>query len=288
MPTSARAWQLATCVFALIALGLGGALFLGSRTTGTSNRPSAPLSDLVIRPGQLTLVVLTDSSLVLLHEITGRMMSVTEYESRRYPETFRSGTPTPELQNFARHLTTRRLMSLPDLNLAMGLIRRRPDAAERIQVVHARDIGPRNLKDNNVVLLGGARSNPWAGLFEERLNFQFEFSDGGTPARIVNRKPQPGELAAYEPDPGKERAFARIALVPNLNHTGRVLLLSGTTIEATEGAAEFFLNDRAWETLSATLGRNPGAGRGFEVLLKTNSIGGTARSGQIIAHRALP
>ncbi|MBY0506251.1 MAG: hypothetical protein K2X03_20200 [Bryobacteraceae bacterium] len=283
VPDPTRGWKLATVGLALLAVALSLAVFRREPRGGV-RPPAAPLSDLVIRPGQRTVIVMTDSSLVLLHELTGRMMSANEYESRQYPLGEQRGAPEP----FVRHLTTRRLLSLADLSLAMGLIRRRPDAEEWIQVVHARDVGPRNFKDNNVILMGGARSNPWTGLFEERLNFRFVFSDGGTPPRVVNSEPQAGELAAYEPDPGKTRAFARIALVPNLNHTGRVLLLSGTTIEATEAASEFFLNDQALETLRTALGRDPSGGKGFEVLLETNSIGGTARSARIIAHRQLP
>ena len=126
-------------------------------------------------------------------------------------------------------------------------------------------------------------------LFEDRLTFRFEFSDGAVPARIVNTKPQQGESAVYQTEGrnggsrrASRRAFARIALVPNLNHTGRVLLLSGTTIEATEAAAEFFLDERAAETLKATLGSHPSEGTGFEVLLETSSIGGTARNARVI------
>jgi hypothetical protein len=55
-------------------------------------------------------------------------------------------------------------MSLADLSFVTGLLRTRPDAIDRSQVVHARDVGPRNLKDGNLILLGGSRANPWTGL----------------------------------------------------------------------------------------------------------------------------
>jgi hypothetical protein len=76
--------------------------------------------------------------------------------------------------------------------------------------------------------------------------------------------------------------------VPNLNSTGRVLLIAGTTIEATEAATEFFLDGQAGQSLTGVLGRQPSEGNGFEILLETTAIGGTARNSRIIAHRLLP
>ncbi len=287
-PDRTRFWQFTSLVTTLLALGFAAA-FLGNSPAPTTAPPrSAPLSELVIRHGQRTLIVLADSSLVLLHELTGQTVSVDDYAARRYPES--SVLSNFGSQNLARRLTSTQLTSLADLGFAMGLIRLRPDAAERIQVVHARNVSPRSLKENNVILLGGPRSNPWAVLYEDRLNFRFDFAAGQPSARIRNSAPQPGEPAAYETE-GREgnltRAFARVALVPNLNQTGRVLLISGTTIEAIEAASEFFLNENSLQSLTVILGRPPSDGKGFEILLEVSAIGGTARNASLLAHRLL-
>jgi hypothetical protein len=288
-----RFWQFTTLALGAIAVALGIA-FLRS-TAGAPpaavNRRSASLTDLVIRPGHRTLVVLADSALVLLQELTGHMVHADEYETRQYPPTLRGGLANSKLQEFAQSLAITQLTSMADVGFASGLVRMRPDAADRISVLHARNVGPRNLKDDNVVLLGGSRSNPWTELFEDRLNFRFDFSNGRTRASIVNTKPQAGEANRYETEgrTGRAlRAFARMALVPNLNQTGGVLLISGTTIEATEAASEFFLEEQATQALTKVLGRNPSEGSGFEILLETSAIGGTARNARIIAHRLLP
>ena len=252
-----RYWQFSTLVLALVALGFGLAFF---RTyfsvTAVVHKPS--LTDIIIRPGQRTLIVLADSSLVLLHELTGQTVNVHDYEARQYPQAMAS----PDLRKFAKRLSSIQLTSLANLGLAMGLARTRPDAADRIQVIHARNVTPRNLKENNLILVGGSRSNPWAGLFEDRLNFRFDFSNGRQRAHIVNTKPQPGEAEEYISKEGSSRGFGRLALTSNLNHSGKVLLISGTTIEATEAASEFFLDDSASQTLSLLLGRKPSEGLG--------------------------
>jgi hypothetical protein len=292
-PDRTRVWKLTALGCALLALVLGAALVRNTAMVVPAGAPraAAPLTDLVIRPGQRTLIVLADSSLVLLHELTGQVVNAEDYASRRYPPVPGGRSTDSASPAFARILAARQLTSVADVGFAIRILRLRPDAAERLVVVHARNVGPRNLKENNVILIGGPRSNPWTGLFEDRLSFRFDFSGERAWARILNARPQPGEPPVYETE-GRDgtatRAFARIALVPNLDHTGRVLLIAGTTIEATEAAAEFFLDGQAGQSLTGVLGRQPSEGNGFEVLLETTAIGGTARNSRIIAHRLLP
>jgi hypothetical protein len=77
-PDRTRVWKLAALGCALLALVLGAALVrnTGKVAPAGAQRAAAPLTDLVIRPGQRTLIVLADSSLVLLHELTGQVISV--------------------------------------------------------------------------------------------------------------------------------------------------------------------------------------------------------------------
>ncbi|MCL5744664.1 MAG: hypothetical protein M1541_12180 [Acidobacteria bacterium] len=286
-PGSAARWKITAAVCALLALAASAAYLharfgIASRRTGES-----PLTNLIIRPGERTIVVLADSSMVLLHEVTGHLMTADEYAARQAP-------PPPEdpsLEILTRSILSQQLTSIADVEFALHLIRNRPDASDRIVVVHARNIGPRSLKEGNAILLGGSRSNPWAKLFEDRLNYRFDFSGERPSSRLVNTRPRPREPASYETERRHgivAKSFARIALVPNLDNSGRVLLISGTTIEGTEAATEFFFGPHSTARLAQALGRAPSAGNGFEVLLETTAIDGTARSSRIVGARAIP
>ena len=71
-------------------------------------------------------------------------------------------------------------------------------SADRLSVIHARNVGPRSLKQDNAILLGGPRSNPWTKLFEERLTYRFDFTGERSVGRLANTRPRPGEPAFYE------------------------------------------------------------------------------------------
>jgi hypothetical protein len=72
--------------------------------------------------------------------------------------------------------------------------------------------------------------------------------------------------------------YADIAVVPNMERSGTVLILNGIDMVAVEAAGEFALSG----ALSSTL-----AGRGSraEILLKIRSIAGTASKSEVIAIR---
>ena len=92
--------------------------------------------------------------------------------------------------------------------------------------------------DDDFVVLGSYRSNPWGRLFEDQLNFKF-VRDSKTNSEIIrNKKVWQGESALYTPTAGgwnSGDAFAVIALVENPNHAGKVLLVAGMSAAATEG-----------------------------------------------------
>src|ERR1700716_3281695 len=69
----------------------------------------------------------------------------------------------------------------------------------------------------------------------------------GKPEVILNRHPLPGEPAKFEvhkdAKTGETITFARVYLVENLARTGRVLLVAGQSMSATEMAGEVLLHD---------------------------------------------
>jgi hypothetical protein len=277
----ARKWQIATITLALTTAAL--AILLFARVPGRPAEMAAKptLADVIITPGQRTLIVLPDSGLLLLQQLTGRPVTAGEYADHQEESEALREVPSDVLP----FLRGQQLTSAAHIGLALRLLRLRPDAADRVSVYHARGITARNLKEGHALLLGGPRANPWAALFEERLNFRFDFGGGRPRARILNHAPRNQEPREFE-SPAGGKGYARLALVPNLARTGKILLISGTTTEATEAAAEFLIAPASIQLLQRTFSvKDVLSLGGFEVLLETESVGGTARESKVISFR---
>lgn len=289
-PASNQFWRNVAIALGISTLLLSAAaIFLWRAAQPQNAAKSEPqtIVDLVLRPAQRTLVVLADSSMVFLQQFSGKTLTVEEYANRDYRRNL--AAKNPEVQSMLQALTAAQLTSVADMLLAARVIRLRSDMASRIEILHARSVTARNLKEDNLLLIGGPRSNPWVSLFEDRLNFRFSFSDRAVPPTILNPHPRASEASSYssETNPnGDRKYYARIALVPNLSGTRNVLLVSGSTMEATEAAAEFVLSTRSPELLVNALGlRTLTLTSSFEVLLETSAVGGTAKNARIVAGR---
>ncbi len=284
---SERHWRIAAIAFGLSTLALAGLAL----SVWVWNRPHGAelhsIVDPVLRPTQRTLIVLADSSMVFLQQFTGKTLTVEEYSNREYLRN--PDAKTPGERAILTALSAAQLTSVADMGVAVRVIRMRSDMAKNIEVVHARSVTARNLKEDNLLLIGGPRSNPWVSLFEDKLNFRFSFSNPSLQATIVNRHPREGEAPNYLPGAESDadrKSYARVALVPNLSGNRSVMLISGGTIEATEAAAEFVLSPRSPELVLAALGLRAFSDTvSFELLLETSAAGGAAKNAHIIAHR---
>jgi hypothetical protein len=233
-----------------------------------------------------TLVVCADSTLVVAQTILHRSISLEDYLTHDY-----AGTPdhaVGEEGSLLRLLSRWQFTDLADLRLVQRLYRINGDYWDKVQVRSAKTAAFQDFKNGNIVLLGSNRSNPWNRLFEPMLNFQFDFDDKTRTPLIRNRTPLPGEEAEYRGAPAGQsgNAYSLIALVPNLRHTGNVLIVAGTTAESTEATGEFVTNGRASAGfLSTLMRRNKGRLPYFEVLLKSGMLAGVAGNVEIVATR---
>ncbi|MCU1257359.1 MAG: hypothetical protein JWO80_244 [Bryobacterales bacterium] len=195
-------------------------------------------------PGPVQLVV-ADDALVLIQVLLGRRFTLLEYENLGHlalPEL----VAQKDLQHFWRILATRQITNLGDLQnvtrIADGLRWR----GRKVNVRQARQVNAREFRTGDFVILGSSFSNPWADLFQvEDSNFAIPPVRPGLPAPILNRHPLAGEPSRFEvhPDPktGKVVTYARVTLLPNTGRSGRVLLVAGLSMAATEMAGDFLL-----------------------------------------------
>jgi hypothetical protein len=160
-------------------------------------------------------------------------------------------------------------------------------AADRFTVRYARELHMEDLKDANAILLGSSFSNPWVELFQKNLNFEFNYRPHPNESVILNRRPASGELPLYANDAAgpSHRTYAVVALVPNLNDTGWVLIVEGLTMAGTQAAADILFNRDAMRPILEKAGAGNGQLKPFEVLIETRSFGSNSPQASIIASR---
>jgi hypothetical protein len=233
-----------------------------------------------------TDIVIADSSLSLFQELLDRQMTLAEYlDADRWMQANQFGAD-PRLQAFAHRAAQRRFTSLASVTAVYRIGQLAARDQSRISFFSARDFNIRELKSDNVVLLGSSRANPWMELIQDRLNFRFGFDQQSHYSYFENRNPRPGELGFYRTD--SSVSYCQIAFLPNLGRTGNLLVIGGTEVEGTEGGSEFVTTEQSLAELSAVAkpdanGRMPY----FEALLESNRVGGAAPSFHIVSARLL-
>jgi hypothetical protein len=180
-----------------------------------------------------------------------------------------------------------------DLGIVLSISELATAASQHLKIHTARSLQLLDFKtDDNFILLGSPRSNPWVERFSDQLDFTFAFDQTLKMEVVRNKRIQPGELAVYVPtangwDTG--HAYAIIALVANPNQNGRVALLAGSNAEATEAAGKLSTNLELLSSILKSHGIDPGGPpRPFEMLLHVSIMAGSSNTFDVIAcHRLL-
>jgi hypothetical protein len=115
-----------------------------------------------------------------------------------------------------------------------------------VSVRNARQVNARDFQKGDFVILGSSHTNPWAALFEvQDSNFPFDPTPLGKTATVRNVSPLPGEPTYFEvhqdAKSGETVSYARLTLLQNTTHKGRVLVVAGQSMASTELGAEFVL-----------------------------------------------
>ena len=208
-------------------------------------------------------IVVADDALVLMQVLLDRRFTLEEYENLTYmnvPDFARE----KDLMRFWASLSTRQITNVGDLQnanrIAGDLQAKSWDATSR----QARQMHARSFRSGNFVILGSSFSNPWASLFPvEESNFPLDgLPRPGKPEIILNRRPLKGEPDKFEvhedSKTGKKVTFARVYLLDNSAHSGRVLIVAGQSMSATEMAGELLLRQDSTAQIRGALGLSSG------------------------------
>ncbi len=282
-----RILTIALIATALVAATSIGALVLERRHA----RPTVAVSESVplfwsslFNANHKTNVILADSGLVILQNLTRRRITLDTYLNGDYLKNL-PPTAYPVAQTI--NLGIRRYTSIVDVNIQNRLFRMPGVDLDRTQFRYARDLRMDDIKQGNLVLLGTYESTPWVQLFEPSMNFYFENDLAAGVFSIVNRAPRPGEQPKYDAlnnDP-EHTVYGLVAYRPSLSGSENVLILEGQSMAGTETAADFVFDDGYLLPFLRSI-RNPdGSIPYFELLLRSRSIGVEASRLEIIASR---
>lgn len=257
---------------------------------------ATPGSDLLwpalFGPSHTTHLITSDPNIVVVQEITGSVLTISDYANHKYiPE---SKTLTPEQVHYSHLILWGDNSSAaldPPITASIAALAQK--YSKKMDVHAARSIQLTDLKnDDSYVFLGSPRSNPWTALFNDELDFRFFFDNATGQEIVLNVHPHPHEQSSYVPTAlgwATGQSYAVVAYIQNLDQNGQVLLLAGASGEGTEAAGKLATD---LPRLSATL-RNcgiPASGpiRHFELLLRVSTMAGSPNTTDVVACHILP
>jgi hypothetical protein len=161
------------------------------------------------------------------------------------------------------------------------------DVNREIALKQSRTLSAEDLKNRNVIMLGGAWVNDWSGKLPDDEDFAYSVN-----ATILNRNPQAGEEREYVPQfdgrtGGLLIDYALITIKPNLTAGHKVMVLSGIYSQGTEAAVEFVTVRDYLNQINQRLEQSNTPGH-FQALLKVGVENGIPTTISILALHKLP
>jgi hypothetical protein len=242
----------------------------------------------LFRGGRQTQLIASDGNAMVFCDFLGRTLTPAEYIGGNYPASLiDSQVHDSRSREAVRSLMDNYLTNMTDLRAAARLAVVAAATGGRLNIVYARDFRYHPQDSDNLILLSHRKANPWAGLFEERLNFRYEFDAKAYRASILNHAPKPGEQVKYPVQWGVE-TYALIAYQRKPVGEGHVLLLEGTDVGAVEAGCDLLTDESRIRSVYGRLGIRPsGPVPEFEVLLRAKQLRSWVRDYTIVAHRLI-
>lgn len=288
LPQAAHArriyWIASVCLLLVLLVGIS----IWTRRTQLLPNPQQRFWAALFGADRSAMIVPADSTLVLLEELTGQPVHLADYLSRHYLASMVLLPGHGPLS--AGSLADSQYTSMADLNLVWKMMRNTTYARDHAEVRYARDLSISDAKENNLVLIGGARANPWVELFAGSMNLYVDYDWKTGRNLVINKKPNTGEAPIYAEDAADplHRVYGLVAFLPSLDRQGNTLLVAGTSAAGTEAAADFLLSGTGLDSFFKRLEHRSSAIPHFELLLEAQSVGGKAPQSSVVAYRLLP
>lgn len=243
----------------------------------------------VLTPDRSNMVVLADSGLGVLQDITGARIGLHEYAS---------GDTSAISTAFAKRFPDvpfgidrfKNLTSTADIHSLLDIAEQPQFAAARPRVRSAQEVHMDDLADANAIIVGGPRANPWGDLYEPTSDFRLEipgeFRGSQLDARVViNKAPKTGEDSSYSNGFHTEGGYVNhsiLSFLPSLDGHGHVLIFRGGNMGATQATADFATDRLSMDPILKRARNADGTLRPFEVLLETRVVGASSPKAEVV------
>jgi hypothetical protein len=286
-PARRRGISLAWILVAVLVIAnavFGYLLYRSAHTPG----PELGMLQMLAQDGSRTLVVVTDSNLQAYRIIFQKQVPLNSYLDRSYTRADVDGAHADPLSVRAMEYATQTTeTSVTSAIIAATILK--VEAPGSAFIRHPHDVSMRDFQRDNLILLGGPWINPWGQMFEEMLNFRLvPRSTLPGQSEIHNLKPLEGEPSTFVPHQEGQLMvnYVRIAALPNMSGTGKVILVGATSAESLEAGGRFLLQQSSLQTLQRAYGVSSASLLpSFEVVLEVEGIQSVPDRVQIIAQR---
>jgi hypothetical protein len=236
-------------------------------------------------------IISADPNMPIIEQIDNGPISLSDYANRSYIAGLDKLSPD---ENHLWHiiLRTNKAGEL-DTRIIANVAALAQASSRKIVVRAAREIQLSDLQtDDNFILLGSPRTNPWTSLFSDQLDFRFVFDKNMKSEFIQNVHPRPNDLPVYVPTArgwATGDSYAIVAFIQNPDQNGQVLLLAGADSEGTEAAGKLATDLPRLSAALQQCGISPsGPLRHFELLLRLNTLAGTPSKFDVVTCHILP
>lgn len=238
-----------------------------------------------------TYLVCADAGLALFQDLTHQHISLADYLNRAYEQRRCSSNASAEASGTSaliRSLPEKQYTSIADMYIMARLLRLGNGNADHVLVRATRSLSLEDFKSNNFVLLGSPRANPWTELFKPELNFVWEYPPNSNPV-IRNKHSKAGEQRSYSSEGrgyNATTAYSVVVFLPNLSHSGNVLVIAGTSLIGTEAAGEYITTGDGLERFLHSLKLTQGSSTPyFEMLIRSSALAGGPETSELVAYR---
>ena len=259
------------------------------RRPGTLDLPPTPALDRlwtgIFHRNRPIQVVLSDSSLMDLSDIVGRLITLEEYRDPFFPRRFvENNISNSTALGLATRVSGHAYTTTHDTHAVWQISRLTKQYNFRASIISARNFRMVPLMDSDLVLPGHPMGDPWMQLFADHMNFRYALPLGG-PARLVNHSPGPGERAEYVLD-HPYTGYCVVAYQPKPIGSGSAVLILGTDMSSTEAGISLISDEaRAKELLARVHAPSRGPLPYFEVLVKVKLLADVSPGFEFVTQR---